>query len=82
MQKPQSVCIIKNANKDNVTHLHKYSLLSINNFSNGKCAMGPKKNLNSKSNFNICTGKYFSEALTIASTNPQYDKRLFIELQV
>ena len=28
------------------------------------------------------TGKSFSEALILASTNPQYDKRLFIELQV
>ena len=28
------------------------------------------------------TGKYFSEALILASTNPQYDKRLFIELRV
>ena len=28
------------------------------------------------------TGKFFSEALILASTNPQYDKRLFIELQV
>ena len=28
------------------------------------------------------TGKYFSEALILASTNPQYDKRLFIELQI
>ena len=26
------------------------------------------------------TGKSFSEALILASTNPQYDKRLFIEL--
>ena len=26
-----------------------------------------------------CTGKSFSEALILASTNPQYDKRLFIE---
>ena len=26
------------------------------------------------------TGKFFSEALIIKSTNPQYDKRLFIEL--
>ena len=26
------------------------------------------------------TGKYFSEALILASTNPQYDKRLSIEL--
>ena len=25
------------------------------------------------------TGKSFSEALILASTNPQYDKRLFIE---
>ena len=28
------------------------------------------------------TGKYFSEAPILASTNPQYDKRLFIELQI
>ena len=28
------------------------------------------------------TGKSFSEALILTSTNPQYDKRLFIELQV
>ena len=28
------------------------------------------------------TGKSFSEAIILASTNPQYDKRLFIELQV
>ena len=28
------------------------------------------------------TGKYFSEALILASTNPQYDKRFFIELRV
>ena len=28
------------------------------------------------------TGKSFSEVLIIALTNPQYDKRLFIELQV
>ena len=28
------------------------------------------------------TGKYLSEALVFASTNPQYDDRLFIELQV
>ena len=27
------------------------------------------------------TGKYLSEALILASTNPQYDKRLFIELR-
>ena len=28
------------------------------------------------------TGKSLSEALIFASNNPQYDKRLFIELQV
>ena len=28
------------------------------------------------------TGKSLSEALLFASTNPQYDDRLFIELQV
>ena len=28
------------------------------------------------------TGKSFSDALILASTNPQYDKKLFIELQV
>ena len=26
---------------------------------------------------NVTTGKSFSEALILASTNPQYDKRLF-----
>ena len=30
----------------------------------------------------IHTGKSLSEALIFASTNPQYDDRLFIELQV
>ena len=30
----------------------------------------------------VLTGKSFSEALILASTNPQYDKRLFIELRV
>ena len=29
-----------------------------------------------------CTGKSFSEALILASTNPQYGKRLFIDLPV
>ena len=33
-------------------------------------------------NPNIHTGKSLSEALIFASTNPQYDNRLFIELQV
>ena len=28
------------------------------------------------------TGKSFSEALILSWTNPQYDKRLFIELQI
>ena len=28
------------------------------------------------------TGKSFSEALILPSTNPQYDKRLFIDLPV
>ena len=30
----------------------------------------------------ICTGKSLSKALILTSTNPQYDDRLFIELQV
>ena len=30
----------------------------------------------------FCTGTSLSEALIFASTNPQYDDRLFIELQV
>ena len=29
-----------------------------------------------------CKGKSLSEAVILASTNPQYDKRLFIELRV
>ena len=33
------------------------------------------------SSLEVCTGKYLSEALIIASTNPQYDDRLFIELR-
>ena len=28
------------------------------------------------------TGKYLSEALILGSTNPQYEKRLFIDLPV
>ena len=31
---------------------------------------------------NRVTGKSLSEALILASTNPRYDDRLFIELQV
>ena len=38
--------------------------------------------IHSLSRARICTGKSFSEALILASTNPQYGKRLFIELQV
>ena len=30
----------------------------------------------------LFTGNYFSEALILASTNPQFDDRLFVELQV
>ena len=30
----------------------------------------------------VSTGKSLSEALIFASTNPQYDDRLFIELQI
>ena len=30
----------------------------------------------------LVKGKFLSEALILASTNPQYDKRLFIELLV
>ena len=30
----------------------------------------------------VGTGKYLSEALILAATNPQYDIRLFIELRV
>ena len=32
--------------------------------------------------FKIRTGKSISEALILASTNPQYDRRFYIELQV
>ena len=31
---------------------------------------------------NLVTGKSFSEALFLAKTNPQYDKRLIIDLPV
>ena len=36
----------------------------------------------SRANLTTHTGKYFSEALILASTNPQYDDRLLIELRV
>ena len=32
-------------------------------------------------NYHLVTGKSFSEALILASVNPQYDERLFIEFQ-
>ena len=35
-----------------------------------------------QSKFGTSTGKSLSEALIFTSTNPQYDDRLFIELQV
>ena len=40
-----------------------------------------KKNLTKEESFCV-TGKSFSEALILASVNPQYDNRLFIELRV
>ena len=33
-------------------------------------------------NVSSSTGKSFSEALIFGSTNPQYDRRLFIDLRV
>ena len=35
-----------------------------------------------QSQVEMCTGKSMSEALILAPTNPKYDNRLFIELQV
>ena len=54
----------------------------------GQCLCGSKKQPvgyeNNKyccvQNRDSCTGKSLSEALIFASTNPQYDKRLFMEL--
>ena len=48
-----------------------------------KVDLGKRKS-DEKTNENFIddTGKSFSEALILASTNPQCDKRLFIELQV
>ena len=60
----------------------------------GNCGKNMITYLKTKANFDIniarlqgkmiasFTGKYLSEALIFASTNPQYDDRLFIELQV
>ena len=42
--------------------------------------MAPRKA--ATSSFSNSTGKSLSEALILASTNPKYDKRLFIRLQV
>ena len=41
-----------------------------------------KKSLNITVKSLGITGKSFSEALILASTNPQYDKRVFMELRV
>ena len=41
-----------------------------------------KKSLNITVKSLEITGKSFLEALILASTNPQYDKRVFMELQV
>ena len=48
-----------------------------------KVELGKRKS-DEKTNENFIndTGKSFSVALILASTNPQCDKRLFIELQV
>ena len=40
------------------------------------------KDLWLRSQMKTCTGKSLSEALVFESTNPQYDDKLFIELQV
>ena len=60
----------------------------------GNCGKNMITYLKTKANFDIniarlqgkmiasFTGKSLSEALIFASTNPQYDDRLFIELQV
>ena len=53
--------------------------LMINDMSDWNVKNAKKMNT---SNCKICTGKSFSVALILASTNPQeYDKRLFMELQ-
>ena len=51
--------------------------------------MHPKEKLRSIKHFtayhlaiDLCAGKSLSEALIFASTNPQYDDRLFVELRV
>ena len=44
-----------------------------------KC-QGAQFKMLQKNIMSICTGKSFSDVLILASTNPQYDKRLFVEL--
>jgi hypothetical protein len=44
-------------------------------------AGGSGGSLDNVTGFNCGTGKSFSEAFILASTNPQYDKILFIELR-
>ena len=52
----------------------------ISNFCFQKLIFCPQAGLGTKND--ACTGKSLSEALIFASTNPQYDNRSFIELQV
>ena len=73
-----------------------YSSQDMPNFSEGLFHLGNESNnfvnttntdlLNTDKElyFNITssTGKSFSEVLILASTNPRYDKRMFIELPV
>ena len=47
----------------------------------GKTASGTRVKFE-PTEYTTLTGKSLSEALIFASTNPQYDDRLFIELQV
>ena len=42
----------------------------------------PSKYQGNKPILVVCTGKSFSEALILATTNPQYDKILFIDLPI
>ena len=68
-------------------HMHLPQIYTITkNCAITKNANLPKKNAQLPKNCTFTknrtfTGKSFPEALILASTNPQYDKRLFIELQ-